>query len=134
MHAQVFVDCDRDSIIYLSDPIGPSCHTGARCAYACSCMSTYTCVCTRAPLCVCVLCVSDRMVHALSDLATSAACLPWKRSWIMLCSKHQTTNIIAVVFAMMLSPLMSHRPCITANPMHATLAPDQGRRDVCRRC
>ena len=27
----VFVDCDRDFIIYLSDPIGPSCHTGARC-------------------------------------------------------------------------------------------------------
>ncbi|KAF5836817.1 bifunctional phosphoribosyl-AMP cyclohydrolase/phosphoribosyl-ATP pyrophosphatase [Dunaliella salina] len=27
---KVFVDCDRDSIIYLSDPIGPSCHTGAR--------------------------------------------------------------------------------------------------------
>lgn len=26
----VYVDCDRDSIIYLSDPIGPSCHTGAR--------------------------------------------------------------------------------------------------------
>lgn len=26
----VFVDCDKDSIIYLSDPIGPSCHTGAR--------------------------------------------------------------------------------------------------------
>jgi len=29
----VFVDCDRDSIIYLSDPIGPSCHTGARCGH-----------------------------------------------------------------------------------------------------
>lgn len=27
---QVFADCDRDSIIYLADPIGPSCHTGAR--------------------------------------------------------------------------------------------------------
>lgn len=26
----LFVDCDKDSIIYLSDPIGPSCHTGAR--------------------------------------------------------------------------------------------------------
>ncbi|KAG2438933.1 hypothetical protein HYH02_010727 [Chlamydomonas schloesseri] len=26
----VFTDCDRDSIIYLSDPIGPACHTGAR--------------------------------------------------------------------------------------------------------
>lgn len=26
----VYVDCDKDSIIYLSDPIGPSCHTGAR--------------------------------------------------------------------------------------------------------
>ena len=26
----IFVDCDKDSIIYLSDPIGPSCHTGAR--------------------------------------------------------------------------------------------------------
>lgn len=26
----VFADCDRDSIIYLSDPIGPACHTGAR--------------------------------------------------------------------------------------------------------
>jgi hypothetical protein len=32
-HTQVFnvyLDCDRDSIIYLSSPIGPSCHTGAR--------------------------------------------------------------------------------------------------------
>lgn len=26
----VYTDCDRDSIIYLSDPIGPACHTGAR--------------------------------------------------------------------------------------------------------
>lgn len=26
----IYIDCDRDSIIYLSDPIGPSCHTGAR--------------------------------------------------------------------------------------------------------
>ena len=23
-------DCDKDSIIYLADPVGPSCHTGAR--------------------------------------------------------------------------------------------------------
>eukprot|EP00195_Chlamydomonas_chlamydogama_P009882 CAMPEP_0202904574 /NCGR_PEP_ID=MMETSP1392-20130828/30106_1 /ASSEMBLY_ACC=CAM_ASM_000868 /TAXON_ID=225041 /ORGANISM="Chlamydomonas chlamydogama, Strain SAG 11-48b" /LENGTH=264 /DNA_ID=CAMNT_0049592261 /DNA_START=171 /DNA_END=965 /DNA_ORIENTATION=+ len=31
IHVQgVYTDCDRDSIIYLSDPIGPSCHTGAR--------------------------------------------------------------------------------------------------------
>jgi phosphoribosyl-AMP cyclohydrolase len=30
--ARMYQDCDRDSIIYLSDPIGPSCHTGARCA------------------------------------------------------------------------------------------------------
>lgn len=27
---RVFADCDRDSIIYLSDPIGPACHTGAK--------------------------------------------------------------------------------------------------------
>ncbi|GIL90456.1 hypothetical protein Vretimale_17642 [Volvox reticuliferus] len=27
---KIFTDCDRDSIIYLSDPIGPACHTGAR--------------------------------------------------------------------------------------------------------
>lgn len=27
---KVFADCDKDSLIYLSDPIGPSCHTGAR--------------------------------------------------------------------------------------------------------
>eukprot|EP00879_Flechtneria_rotunda_P011546 GHRR01012060.1.p1 GENE.GHRR01012060.1~~GHRR01012060.1.p1 ORF type:complete len:313 (+),score=84.63 GHRR01012060.1:374-1312(+) len=27
---QVFQDCDRDSLIYLGDPIGPTCHTGAR--------------------------------------------------------------------------------------------------------
>lgn len=27
---RVFMDCDRDSIIYLCDPIGPACHTGAR--------------------------------------------------------------------------------------------------------
>ncbi|KAI8473236.1 MAG: bifunctional phosphoribosyl-AMP cyclohydrolase/phosphoribosyl-ATP pyrophosphatase [Monoraphidium minutum] len=28
--SQVFADCDKDSIIYLGDPIGPACHTGAR--------------------------------------------------------------------------------------------------------
>lgn len=27
---QVFADCDKDSIIYLGDPIGPACHTGAK--------------------------------------------------------------------------------------------------------
>jgi phosphoribosyl-AMP cyclohydrolase len=27
---RLYVDCDRDSLIYLSDPSGPSCHTGAR--------------------------------------------------------------------------------------------------------
>lgn len=27
---RVFTDCDNDSIIYLSDPIGPACHTGAK--------------------------------------------------------------------------------------------------------
>eukprot|EP00877_Chromochloris_zofingiensis_P009038 jgi/Chrzof1/4388/Cz14g11090.t1 len=27
---KVFADCDKDSIIYLGDPIGPACHTGAR--------------------------------------------------------------------------------------------------------
>eukprot|EP01025_Chloroclados_australasicus_P031548 TRINITY_DN31865_c0_g1_i1.p1 TRINITY_DN31865_c0_g1~~TRINITY_DN31865_c0_g1_i1.p1 ORF type:complete len:293 (+),score=23.60 TRINITY_DN31865_c0_g1_i1:13-891(+) len=26
----VFMDCDRDSVIYVVDPVGPSCHTGAR--------------------------------------------------------------------------------------------------------
>ena len=26
----VHPDCDRDSLIYLADPVGPSCHTGAR--------------------------------------------------------------------------------------------------------
>ncbi|EFJ49686.1 hypothetical protein VOLCADRAFT_59102 [Volvox carteri f. nagariensis] len=26
---KIYTDCDRDSIIYLSDPIGPACHTGA---------------------------------------------------------------------------------------------------------
>lgn len=26
----VYHDCDRDSLIYLGDPIGPTCHTGAR--------------------------------------------------------------------------------------------------------
>lgn len=31
IHVQgIYLDCDKDSIIYLSDPIGPSCHTGAR--------------------------------------------------------------------------------------------------------
>lgn len=29
MHS-VYLDCDRDSIIYLSTPQGPSCHTGAQ--------------------------------------------------------------------------------------------------------
>lgn len=27
---QVFADCDKDSIVYLGDPIGPACHTGAK--------------------------------------------------------------------------------------------------------
>ena len=27
---RVFVDCDNDSVIYLSDPVGPACHTGAK--------------------------------------------------------------------------------------------------------
>lgn len=27
--ASVHPDCDRDSLIYLGEPIGPSCHTGA---------------------------------------------------------------------------------------------------------
>jgi phosphoribosyl-ATP pyrophosphohydrolase/phosphoribosyl-AMP cyclohydrolase len=26
----VHADCDRDSLVYLGDPIGPACHTGAR--------------------------------------------------------------------------------------------------------
>lgn len=26
----VYSDCDGDSVIYLSDPVGPACHTGAR--------------------------------------------------------------------------------------------------------
>lgn len=26
----VYPDCDKDSIIYLSEPTGPSCHTGAK--------------------------------------------------------------------------------------------------------
>ena len=25
----VFPDCDRDSLVYLGDPIGPACHTVA---------------------------------------------------------------------------------------------------------
>ncbi|KAK3236328.1 hypothetical protein CYMTET_53525 [Cymbomonas tetramitiformis] len=29
----VHVDCDRDSLIYLGEPIGPSCHTGAYTCY-----------------------------------------------------------------------------------------------------
>jgi hypothetical protein len=32
----VYIDCDNDSIIYLGEPVGPSCHTGA-----------YTCFYTR---------------------------------------------------------------------------------------
>lgn len=36
MMLQVFADCDRDSLIYLGDPIGPSCHTGARSVFECS--------------------------------------------------------------------------------------------------
>lgn len=28
--AEVWVDCDGDAVLYLSDPHGPSCHTGAR--------------------------------------------------------------------------------------------------------
>lgn len=30
---KVFLDCDRDSIIYQGEPIGPACHTGARTCY-----------------------------------------------------------------------------------------------------
>ncbi|KAL6755302.1 hypothetical protein V8C86DRAFT_1790739 [Haematococcus lacustris] len=26
---RVFLDCDRDALVYLSDPLGPACHTGA---------------------------------------------------------------------------------------------------------
>jgi phosphoribosyl-ATP pyrophosphohydrolase/phosphoribosyl-AMP cyclohydrolase len=29
----VFMDCDRDSIVYLSEPIGPACHTNAPTCY-----------------------------------------------------------------------------------------------------
>ena len=29
----IFMDCDRDSIIYLSEPIGPACHTNAPTCY-----------------------------------------------------------------------------------------------------
>ncbi|GBF97761.1 hypothetical protein Rsub_10186 [Raphidocelis subcapitata] len=28
--SRVFADCDKDSIIFLGDPIGPACHTGAK--------------------------------------------------------------------------------------------------------
>jgi phosphoribosyl-ATP pyrophosphohydrolase/phosphoribosyl-AMP cyclohydrolase len=28
--AEVWVDCDRDALVYLADPHGPSCHTGER--------------------------------------------------------------------------------------------------------
>lgn len=31
--ASVVMDCDRDSLIYLGDPIGPACHTGASSCY-----------------------------------------------------------------------------------------------------
>lgn len=26
----VYADCDKDSLIYLGEPIGPACHTGAK--------------------------------------------------------------------------------------------------------
>lgn len=29
----MYMDCDRDSLIYLSDPIGPACHTNAPTCY-----------------------------------------------------------------------------------------------------
>ncbi len=29
--ASVFPDCDRDSLVYLGDPIGPACHTVSSC-------------------------------------------------------------------------------------------------------
>ncbi|XP_065009769.1 histidine biosynthesis bifunctional protein hisIE, chloroplastic-like [Musa acuminata AAA Group] len=29
----IFLDCDRDSIIYLGKPVGPTCHTGAETCY-----------------------------------------------------------------------------------------------------
>src|SRR5690606_36387417 len=28
--AEVWADCDGDAVLYLADPVGPSCHTGAR--------------------------------------------------------------------------------------------------------
>eukprot|EP00803_Ostreobium_quekettii_P006963 evm.model.scf_1970.1 EVM.evm.TU.scf_1970.1 scf_1970:10381-13878(+) len=28
--AGVYLDCDRDSVVYLGEPVGPACHTGAR--------------------------------------------------------------------------------------------------------
>ncbi|KAL3162363.1 hypothetical protein ABBQ32_010044 [Trebouxia sp. C0010 RCD-2024] len=30
---KVYLDCDRDSIIYQGEPVGPACHTGARTCY-----------------------------------------------------------------------------------------------------
>ena len=29
----VYIDCDKDSLIYLSEPIGPACHTNAQTCY-----------------------------------------------------------------------------------------------------
>lgn len=31
----MFLDCDRDSLIYLAEPIGPACHTNAPTCYFC---------------------------------------------------------------------------------------------------
>ena len=30
---EVFADCDGDALVYLVDPVGPSCHTGARACF-----------------------------------------------------------------------------------------------------
>ncbi len=38
----VYKDCDSDSIIYLCDPIGPACHTGARLVYCSNMMHPST--------------------------------------------------------------------------------------------
>lgn len=59
----VHADCDRDSLVYLGDPIGPACHTGAR-----------TCWFTRAG--VLLPESSDETVHDEGDCARHGAGAP----------------------------------------------------------
>ena len=70
--AEVWVDCDRDAVVYLADPHGPSCHTNAE-----SCFFTRVDAGTREGGAAPMLLVLDR---ALAARASSIAGKSYTRS------------------------------------------------------